>query len=314
MEADWSRVKIEQAIGDAKYGDQNTDGSRSVTRFLDVMHEAGATARLMLEQAAAKKWGVPAAECKAQMHEVVHAPSGRKLAFGELAAIAAELPVPDKSALKLKQQAAYRYIGKDIPIYDLKDLCTGGGTFGMDAKLDGMVYASIEHPPVVGAKVRSFDDTETKKVRGVQGTVKLAEFTAPWAFQQLGGIAVIANSTWAAFQGRQKLKIEWDLGPNAGYTSAAFRTYLRETARKPGQVARNIGDVDKGFAEATKTMEAEYYVPHLAHAAMEPPVAVADFKDGKVTLWAPTHQRPPTMAGSNETHETVANQSSRTMP
>jgi isoquinoline 1-oxidoreductase beta subunit len=189
MEADWSRVKIEQAIGDAKYGDQNTDGSRSVTRFLDVMHEAGATARLMLEQAAAKKWGVPAAECKAQMHEVVHAPSGRKLAFGELAAVAAELPVPDKSALKLKQQAAYRYIGKDIPIYDLKDLCTGGGTFGMDAKLDGMVYASIEHPPVVGAKVRSFDDTETKKVRGVQGTVKLAEFTAPWAFQQLGGIA-----------------------------------------------------------------------------------------------------------------------------
>jgi isoquinoline 1-oxidoreductase beta subunit len=288
MEADWSRVKFEQAIGDKKYGDQNTDGSQSITLFWQVMREVGATARLMLEQAAAKKWGVPESECAARFHEVVHTPSGRKFGFGDLATAAASLPVPGKTALKLKEKAAYRYIGKDVPLSDVKDLCTGRGTFGMDVKLDGMVYASIEHPPVLGAKVKSFDDSEAKKVRGVQDTAKLPEFKPPYGFQQLGGVAVIADNTWAAFQGRQKLKIEWEMGPHASYSSKAYKDYLRETARKPGKVARNIGDVDKGFAEAAKTMEAEYYTPQLAHAPMEPPVTLADFKDGKVTLWSST--------------------------
>ena len=288
MEADWSRVRIEQAIGDRQYGDQNTDGSRSIVLLNEVMHEAGATARLMLEQAAAAKWGVPASECRAQLHEIVHAASGRRLGFGELATTAAELAVPEQSALRFKDKADYRYIGKEVPIYDLRDLCTGGGTFGMDAKLDGMVYASIEHPPVLGAKITSVDDSGAKNVRGVQGTTRLPDFTPPHAFQALGGVAVIADSTWAAFQGRKQLKIEWDLGPNASYTSAAFKETLRETARQPGRVVRNVGDVDQGFAQAAKTIEAEYYVPHQAHAPMEPPVAVADFRDGKVEIWSPT--------------------------
>jgi isoquinoline 1-oxidoreductase beta subunit len=287
LEADWKRVKIEQGIGDKRYGDQNTDGSRSVRQFYELLREAGATGRLMLEQAAAKKWGVDAGECKAQLHEVVHGSSGRKLGFGELASAAASLPVPDKAALKLKNKSQFRYIGKEVAIYDLKDLVTGGGTFGMDAKMPGMVYASIEHPPVLGAKLKSVDDAAARQVRGVQSTVKMKEFTPPHAFQALGGVAVIANSTWAAFQGRKKLKIDWELGPNASYTSPAYKEYLKQTTHKPGKVVRNAGDVEAGFAQAAKTLEADYYVPHLAHAAMEPPATVAEFKNGKVTLWAP---------------------------
>jgi isoquinoline 1-oxidoreductase subunit beta len=288
MEADWKRVTIEQAIGDEKYGDQNTDGSHSVRSFFGVMQECGASARTMLEQAAANQWKVPVSECKATLHQVVHTPSGRKLGYGELAAAAAKLPVPDKSKLVFKKKSDYRYIGKDLPIYDLADITHGKAIFGMDAKVDGMVYASIEHPPVLGGKVMSFDDKEALQVSGVSRTFEIPAFKPPHGFQPLGGVAVIADSTWAAFQGRKKLKITWDPGPNASYTSSEYKKELRATARKPGKVVRNVGDVDKAFAGAAKTLEADYYVPHLAHAAMEPLVALADFRDGKCTLWAPT--------------------------
>jgi isoquinoline 1-oxidoreductase beta subunit len=160
MEADWKRVKIEQAIGDAKYGDQNTDGSHSIRDFFSVMQECGASARLMLEQAAANQLGFPVSECKGTLHQVVHARSGKKLGYGELAAAAAKLPVPDKSKLVFKKKSEYRYIGKDIPVYDLDDILHGKAVFGMDSKIDGMVYASIEHPPVLGGKVVSLS---TKK-------------------------------------------------------------------------------------------------------------------------------------------------------
>jgi isoquinoline 1-oxidoreductase subunit beta len=287
MEADWKRVKIEQATGDEKYGDQNTDGSHSVRSFFGVMQECGAAARQMLEQAAANQWGVPVTQCKASLHQVVHTSSGRKLGYGELAAAAAKLPVPDKSQLHFKQKSEYRYIGKDIPICDLADITHGKATFGMDAKADGMVYASIERSPVLGGKLTSFDDKEALAVRGVSSTVQIPAFKPPHAFQALGGVAVVADNTWAAFQGRKKLKVVWDPGPNASYTSSEYKKQLQSTARQAGKVVRNVGDVDKGFAAAVKTMEAEYYVPHLAHAPMEPEVAVADFKDGKCTLWAP---------------------------
>jgi isoquinoline 1-oxidoreductase subunit beta len=288
MEADWKRVKIEQAIGDEKYGDQNTDGSHSVRSFFGVMQECGASARTMLEQAAASQWKVPASECKATLHQVVHTPSSKKLGYGELASAAAKLPVPDKSKLVFKKKSEYRYIGKDLPIYDLTDITHGKAVFGMDAKVDGMVYASIEHPPVLGGKVMSFDDKEALQVAGVSRTVEIPAFKPPHGFQPLGGVAVIADNTWAAFQGRKKLKITWDPGPNASYTSSEYKKELQATARKPGKVVRNVGDVDKAFAGAAKILEADYYVPHLAHAAMEPLVAVADFRNGKCTLWAPT--------------------------
>ena len=210
-----------------------------------------------------------------------------KVGYGELAALAAMLPVPNKSQLVFKEKSEYRYIGKDFPIYDLPDITHGKAVFGMDAKVDGMVYASVEHSPVLGGKIKSFDDKEALQVRGVSRTVEIPAFTPPHAFQALGGVAVIADNTWAAFQGRKKLKVAWDPGPNAGYTSSEFKQQLQAAARQPGKVVRNVGDVDKGFAGAAKTLDAEYYVPHLAHAAMEPEVAVADFRNGKCTLWAP---------------------------
>ncbi|HYL73261.1 MAG TPA: molybdopterin cofactor-binding domain-containing protein [Bryobacteraceae bacterium] len=288
LDADWKRVKIEQAIGDPKYGSQNTDGSCSIRDFYAAFRQAGATARTMLERAAAAKWQVPPGECHAQLHEIVHQPSGRKLGFGELVASAAQQPVPKKEELQFKSPANYRYIGKELPIVDLADLCSGRGTFGIDAKMPGMVYASIEHPPVFGGKLRSFDDSEVRKVPGVQQTIALDGWKPPYGFQPLGGVAVIANNTWTAMQARKKLKVEWDLGEHAAYESEAYKKSLLETARKPGKVIRTSGDVDAEFARATKIHEAEYYVPLLAHAPMEPPAAVAEFKDGKVVLWAAT--------------------------
>jgi isoquinoline 1-oxidoreductase subunit beta len=288
LDADWKRVKIEQAIGDQKYGSQNTDGSCSIRDFYVAFRQAGATARTMLEHAAAAKWNVAATECHAQLHEIVHQPSGRKLGFGELAALAAQQPVPKKEDLQFKSPANYRYIGKDVPVVDLGDLCTGRGTFGIDAKMPGMVYASIEHPPVFGGKLVSFDDAEARKLPGVQQTIALDGFKPPYGFQPLGGVAVIANNTWTAMQARKKLKIEWDLGEHAKYESEAYKKSLIETAHKPGKVSRNAGDVEAEFARGSKTHEADYYVPLLAHAPMEPPAAVAEYKDGKVTLWAAT--------------------------
>ncbi|HLG98968.1 MAG TPA: molybdopterin cofactor-binding domain-containing protein [Bryobacteraceae bacterium] len=289
LDADWKRVRIEQAIGNRKYGSQNTDGSVSIVDFYQPFRQAGATARMMLEGAAAAAWGVPASECQAKNHQVVHAASGRSQGFGELAAAAQQQPVPKKEDLRFKSPADYKYIGKDVPITDLDALVMGQRLFGMDAKVPDMLYASIERPPVLGGKTVKVDDSEALKVRGVSKTVAVEGFKgANYMFNPLGGVAVIADNTWAAFQGRKKLKIDWDLsGPHANYDSTEYKKQLQETARKPGRVERQAGDVDAAFAKAAKVVEAEYYVPHLAHASMEPPVAVADFKDGKVTIWAP---------------------------
>ena len=288
LDADWKRVKIEQAIADKRYGDQNTDGSHSIRSYYDAMREAGATARFMLIQAAAKQWGVPVTECETELHAVVHRSTSRSAGYGELASPAAKLPVPSRDELKFKPKSAWRYIGKGEVSYDLDALVTGKAIYGMDARVDGMVYASVERPPVLGGKVKSYDDKEALKIAGVHQTVAIDPFQPPPAFQPLGGIAVIADNTWAALQGRRKLNISWDNGPNEEYNSAAYKNELRETTHKPCKVARGVGDVDVAFSKGGKIFEADYYVPLLAHAAMEPLVALAEFKDGKVTAWAPT--------------------------
>ncbi|MGD0650510.1 MAG: molybdopterin cofactor-binding domain-containing protein [Verrucomicrobiia bacterium] len=287
LDADWNRVKIDQAIGDKRYGDQNTDGSQSVRRFFDTMRECGATARLMLIQAAALQWNVPASECSTELHAVVHKATGRRLGYGELASGAARLTVPKKEQLQLKKPSEWRYIGKGMTSVDLEKLCTGKAMYGMDARLDGMVYASVEHPPVFGGVIKTLDDQEALKVAGVHQTIRIDPFKPPAAFQPLGGVAVIADNTWAAFQGRKKLKITWDNGPNESYDSVEYKKELRETAHKPGKVIRSVGDSDKAFP-TENVFEADYYVPLLAHAPMEPLVALAEFRDGKVTAWAPT--------------------------
>ncbi len=288
LDADWSKVKIEQAIGDAKYGDQDTDGSHSVRSFFDQMRQVGATARAMLVSAAAAKWGASEKDCTTEPSFVVHKASGRKLGYGELAAASAKLPVPKKENVRLKDRSEWRYIGKDNALFDLSDIVTGKATFGMDATMPGMVYASVEHPPVLGQKVKSYDDKAALKVLGVKQTLTIETFKPPHKFQPLGGVAVIADNSWAAFQGRKTLKINWDSSPNEVYNSDQFRKTLESTSRQPGKVVRNVGDVDAEFAKGGKIIEAEYYAPHLAHASMEPPVAVAEYRNGKVLAWAPT--------------------------
>jgi hypothetical protein len=144
LDADWNRVKIVQAVGDARYGSQDTDASRSIHEFFDMMREAGATARLMVICAAAGQWAVPASECSSVLHAVVHAPTHRQSAYGELVLAASRLPVPKKEDVQLKPRTEWRYIGKDASLYDLEDICTGRAIYGMDARLEGMVYASVE--------------------------------------------------------------------------------------------------------------------------------------------------------------------------
>ncbi len=288
LDADWDRVRIEQGIGDPAYGDQNTDGSRSIRDFYQAFRVAGASAREMLIRAAAAEWNVPAPECRAELHEIVHSSSGRRAGYGALAEAAGRLDVPDPSTLEFKPAAEWRYVGRDHSIYDLPGIVTGTAVFGMDAELDDMVYASIEHPPVLGGTVRSLDDSEALEVPGVQRTVPLPPFTPPYGFQPLGGVAVIADNTWAAFQGRGRLNIDWDDGPNAGYDSDRFRQQLMDTARQTGRVVRDHGDVDQEFDRGGTILEAMYYMPHHAHAPMEPPAAVADIRGGRAYVWAPT--------------------------
>lgn len=288
LDADWKLVRIEQAIGDAKYGDQNTDGSKSIRDFYLPMRQAGATARLMLERAAASTWGVPAAECRAQNHQVVYSRDGRTLGFGKLATLAARQQVPAREELHFKTPSEFRYIGHGVPIVDFADICTGKAIYGIDARMPKMVYASIERSPVLGGRLKSYDDRETRKVKGVLRTVVIEAAEPPYGFQALGGVAVIADSSWAALQGRQKLKVVWEPGTNALYDSEKFKESLLETVRRPQKVVRTIGDVDAAFARGGTIHEAEYYVPHLAHATMEPPAAVADYRNGKVTIRAAT--------------------------
>ncbi len=289
LDADWARVKVIQGDGDERYGSQDTDGSHSVRDFFDPLREAGATARLMLIRAAAQQWGVPEAQCVADpVHFVSDKNSSRQLGYGELAAIAAKLSVPKREELQFKSPNDWRYIGKPTPGYDVTDVCAGKALYGMDVRVDGMLYAAIAHPPVLGGKVKSVDDSAALKVMGVKKTVPIDPFTPPHAFQPLGGVAVIADNTWAAFKGRDKLNIVWDNGANASYNSAEFKKELQNTARQPGKVVNNIGDAEAEFAKGGKIFEAEYYAPHLAHASMEPPVAVADVRGDKATIWAPT--------------------------
>jgi isoquinoline 1-oxidoreductase beta subunit len=288
LEADWKQVSIVQALGDQKYGSQNTDGSCSIRDFYDAMRKAGATARTMLERAAAAGWNVPVEECRAQNHKIVHVPSKREASFGSLVAAASKLPVPATGELRFKSPSEYRYIGKDVPIVDLADLCNGRGTFGMDLKVPGMVYASIERPPVLGATLKSHDDSETKKVAGVEQTVVLEGITYPIGMKPVGGVAVIASNTWSAMRGRQRLKAEWDPGPHGTFNSATEKAEMIATAQRPQKVVRNGGDVDAAFAKATRVHEAQYYTPMLSHAPMEPPVAVASVQGGKAEIWAPT--------------------------
>ncbi|ACB96487.1 xanthine dehydrogenase family protein molybdopterin-binding subunit [Beijerinckia indica] len=289
LEADWNRVTIQQGYGDeAHFGNQDTDGSRSVRHFLTPMRQVGAAMRAMLVAAAAKRWNVPVSEVRAENHQVLHVSSSRRLSYGDLADDLAKIPVPPAESLTLKTQAEFRYIGKgQIGMVDLHNITTGHASYGIDTRLPGMKYAVITRPPVVGGKLVSFDATETLKVPGVEKVLEVQGWPWPSKFQPLGGVAVIARNTGSAIKGREALKVTWDDGPNASYDSELYQKELTATAQKPGLVVRNDGDVEAAFKSAAKVVSADYYLPHLAHVTMEPPCATALVANGKCEVWAP---------------------------
>ncbi|WP_424136152.1 molybdopterin cofactor-binding domain-containing protein [Roseomonas chloroacetimidivorans] len=287
--ANWDKVRVVQADGDEeRYGNQDTDGSRSLRHFFMPLRRAGAGARVMLEQAAAARWGVPVGEVTAANHVVTHASSGRSLGYGELARAASELPAP-RDAVRLKDPSTFRYIGREgTGLVDNHDISTGRAIYGIDARVEGMFYAVVARPPVYGGKVASLDEAEALKVPGVVRVVRIDPPSLPSEFQPLGGVAVIARNTWAAMRGRDALKITWEDGPNAVYSSDTYRQGLEASVRRPAKVVRNEGDVDRAMAGAAKRVEAEYYIPHLAQTPMEPPAALVRIEGGRCEAWACT--------------------------
>lgn len=289
MEADWLKCTVQQADGnEKKYGSQNTDGSTSIRDFLPQYRNAGATMRALLEDAAAAQWGVPASEVKAVQHTVVHQASNKSLSFAELVGMARTLPMPSVERVRIKTPAERRWQGKKMPSVDLLPMTNGTAKYGADIVLPGMKVAVIARPPVWGGTVQTLDDSAALKVPGVERVVRMPEVPIPGGYKPLGGVAVVAANTWAAMQGRNALNISWAHGANANYNSAQYKTQLFATVRKPGATGRAQGNAEAALGSAVSHVSAEYYVPHLSHAQMEPVVAIAQVVDGAVEAWAPT--------------------------
>jgi isoquinoline 1-oxidoreductase beta subunit len=298
LEADWSRVKIWQAPGDeTKYDPpgkdaQNTDGSRSTRHGLQPMRELGAAAREVLEKAAAQKWGVDPGRVYAENHRLHLRDSNKSLDFGEVVEIAADIEVAtgaDAPKPKLKDPSKWRYIGKDMPNNNNFEMTTGAANFGADYTLPGMKIAVVARPPVYRGKLKSFDATEALKVPGVEQVIEIPGLAddQPAEYRALGGVAVVGRNTWSVMQGRAKLKIEWDSGPFTSHDSSTYDAELKTAARNPGTVIRKRGQGEAAFASAAKVVEAEYFVPYLAHAPMEPPVALVDANVRPVKVISP---------------------------
>ncbi|MGI9271046.1 MAG: molybdopterin cofactor-binding domain-containing protein [Woeseiaceae bacterium] len=289
LEADWDKIEVIQAIGHEKYGDQNTDGSTSIRKHFDMLRNAGATAREMMVAAAASLWDVPSDECVAREHAVHHEASGQSAGYGDLVDMASGMPQPEQASFKARED--YRYIGKPMDTIDGMAFTTGGGKYGIDTILPDMLYASIERCPAFGGKVVSFDDAAARQVGGVADVIKMPDPSSPALFNIQGGVAVLANNTWAANTGRDALQIEWDRGANAAYQSDAYKQSLIASASATGTTVLERADAD---IAADKMHEAVYFAPHLAQAPMEPPAATARINDdGTCEVWACT-QDPQT--------------------
>ena len=287
LEADWPALRVEQAIGDPKYGDQNTDGSTSIRNgSYMTFRKAGATARVMLEQAAAAEWGVPVAEVAGKSGRVMHSATKRSMTYGQLVAKAKALPVPKD--VTLKSEKDFRFIGKKMPGLDLRAVLTGKAIFAQDASMPGMKFAVIQRPPVYGSKVASFNAAAALKVKGVLQVIEVPGASIPTGMMPLGGVAVIATNTWAAIEGRKKLEITWTESPNDSFDSPSYRKELEASVRASGNTVRDLGDAAAALSGAAKTVEAEYFAPNLAHASMEPPAALATVTGDKCEAWACT--------------------------
>jgi isoquinoline 1-oxidoreductase beta subunit len=293
---DWRRVQVVQADLDPKYGDQLTGGSLSVRTSYDNLRKAGAAAREMLLSAAAAQWNVSRSECRAESSFVTHASTQRKLAFEQLFAAASDLQPPAHPPLK--NPSDFTLIGRPMRRTDLLAKVTGAAKFGLDTRLPGMLVASVERSPVYGGTPRRFNADEVKssphvravlEVKSAHLTHQFGETSGPGSRNYTcSGVAVVADSTWAAMQARKLLKVEWNEPLSATETTDSLRERMLHLASEPGTAIRNDGDFDKAQATAAKQIEAVYEVPFLAHATMEPMNCTAHVRDGECDLWAPT--------------------------
>jgi isoquinoline 1-oxidoreductase subunit beta len=280
LEADWSKIKVESAPVDAAYnhpdfGIQMTGGSTSTASEWERLRKAGATARVMLIAAAAETWKIPVADLHAEKGYVIHAASGRRASFGSLADTAAKLTPP--ADVPLKDPKDFKLIGKPTRRLDTPSKLNGTAQFGLDVQIPGMMTALIARAPVFGGKVLNFNADKAKTVPGVKSVVQVPS-----------GVAVIANGFWPAKLGRERLEIKWDDGPNATLSTVGMREQYATLAKTPGLVARKVGDPAKALAGAAKTITAEYEVPYLAHASMEPLNCVVDLRADRCEIWTGT--------------------------
>lgn len=288
LDLDWKLVRVVQAdLDETKYGSQSAGGSRSTPNNWDLMRALGASARLMLVTAAAQTWNVPPSECATELGQVIHTPSGRKLGYGELAPKAAALPVPDPNQVKPKDPRNYRIIGKSMPTVDLAGMVTGKPLYGIDFKLPGMLFAVFEKCPVFGGKAVSANVEEIKALPGIRH-VFLVEGNGDVSSLS-SGVAIVADKWWYANNARKKLKVQWDEGPAATHSSAGYAAKAQELfAQPPGFNVRKDGDVEAALARAAKVVDVKYTFPFISHGQLEPGNCAAQFKDGKLEVWAPS--------------------------
>ena len=285
LEADWDRLQVIPAYGDKKFGSQNTDGSTSIRMFYDAFRTAGATARTMLEEAAAAHWGVARDRVEASNHRIRNLATGETLDYGAFVAAAALLDVPDPSSIVLKSRADHRYIGKPVPNIYGEDFATGRAVFGQDMLRDGMVFAVAARPPVVGGSLEAYDRDAALAVPGVLDVVELPVFEFPMQFQPLGGVAVVATDTWSAIQGREALAATFQGGPNASYDTTAYEASLWRAIDGGGTVTYERGDVVGALASPARRITSDYFVPHQHHIPMEPPAATAEWDGDDLKIW-----------------------------
>ncbi len=286
--ADWSKVTAVLGEANQAYGDQGTGGSASIRHHIKHTRKMGAVARDMLEAAAAQVWGVEKSEVKAQDHTVVHRQSKKVLGFGELAKAAAKLMVPDADAVSLKLESEFTLIGKDVALQGIESIVRAEAIYAHDVQLPDMLIASIERPPVVGGRVVSFDDSAAKKVNGVVDVIRMKDRSYPVQAWPKGGVAVLATNTWAAQEGRKKLKVEWDHGDNVKHDSEVYKKELIAKVNSKAKAIRTVGDVYSHDFDASKTLEATYTMPYHHHMSMETPAATAHVQRDKTQVWSGT--------------------------
>jgi isoquinoline 1-oxidoreductase beta subunit len=282
----WKQVKVQQAPTDPKIYDLGTGGSGSVAGSWLPLRRAGAAAREMLVAAAAQKWEVGPDTCKAENGQVVHGNPKRYLSYGELVEAAAKLPIPNFNTVPLKNSDDFTLVGHDTRRYEARDKATGAAKFGIDSRVQGMLFAVVARCPVFGGKVASFDAAKAKAVAGVRDVIQFE--TSGRGASTTGGIAVLADNSWAAMQGRKALAVKWDEGPAAKESTAELHKQFLANASKPGKVVRNDGDADSVLASSPKKIEAAYEFPFAPHACMEPMNCTVHIRPDGAEAWVPT--------------------------